>query len=55
MTDAEAAKERKPIVFGSDDDYQLQQALNHLKGKPVMIARGRTDAAAKPGTTAPTK
>ncbi len=54
LTDAEAAKERKPIVFGSGDDYQLQQALNHLKGKPVMVARG-TDAAAKPGTTAPTK
>jgi carboxyl-terminal processing protease len=28
----------KPIVFGSDDDYQLQQAVNHLKGKPVAIS-----------------
>jgi len=25
----------KPIVFGEKDDYQLQQALNYLKGKPV--------------------
>lgn len=55
MSDAEAAKERKPIVFGSDDDHQLQQALNHLKGKPVMVARGSNDPAAKPGTTAPAK
>lgn len=27
--------EIKPIVFGSKDDYQLQQALNVLRGKPV--------------------
>lgn len=28
-------RDLKPIEFGSADDYQLQQALNHLKGKPV--------------------
>jgi carboxyl-terminal processing protease len=28
-------KDTKPIEFGSADDYQLQQAMNHLKGKPV--------------------
>lgn len=28
--------EMKPIVFGEKDDYQLQQALNYLKGKPVI-------------------
>jgi carboxyl-terminal processing protease len=28
----------KPIEFGSDSDYQLQQALNHLKGKPVVTS-----------------
>lgn len=28
-------KEIKPIEFGGADDYQLQQAMNHLKGKPV--------------------
>lgn len=28
----------KPIEFGSADDYQLQQALNHLKGKPVATS-----------------
>jgi carboxyl-terminal processing protease len=28
----------KPIEFGSDSDYQLQQALNHLKGNPVVTS-----------------
>jgi carboxyl-terminal processing protease len=32
------AREIKPIEFGSDSDYQLQQALNHLKGKPVVTS-----------------
>jgi len=32
-------KDRKPIEFGSADDFQLQQALNHLKGQPVQIAK----------------
>ncbi len=31
-------KETKPIEFGSADDYQLQQAVNHLKGKPVATS-----------------
>jgi carboxyl-terminal processing protease len=28
--------------FGSDKDFQLQQALNHLKGKPVQISKTQT-------------
>jgi carboxyl-terminal processing protease len=38
---AESAKnaDLKPIVFGEKDDYQLQQALNYLKGKPVVQNR----------------
>ncbi len=32
------ARERKPIQFGSPEDYQLQQALNHLKGQPVAVS-----------------
>lgn len=32
------ARNPKPIEFGSDSDYQLQQALNHLKGKPVVTS-----------------
>ncbi len=28
--------------FGSDKDFQLQQALNQLKGKPVMVSKTQT-------------
>ncbi|MGB7183838.1 MAG: S41 family peptidase, partial [Burkholderiaceae bacterium] len=36
---------RKPVVFGSDDDYQLRQAMNHLKGLPVELAKSTDDKA----------
>ena len=36
------------VDFGSDDDFQLKQAMNHLKGAPVI-------AKAKPATTAQAK
>ena len=42
---AEKLKDLKPVEFGSADDYQLQQAMNHLKGKPVMVAKAKDDAA----------
>lgn len=29
---------RPRLEFGSDDDFQLQQAVNHLKGRPVQVA-----------------
>src|SRR5690554_2864209 len=50
---AEAAAEaanaaRKPIEFGSDDDYQLKQAFNHIKGLPVMVAKAADDKEAEP-------
>ena len=32
-------KTRKPLEFGSRDDFQLHQALNHLKGLPVQLAK----------------
>ncbi|MGA0954294.1 MAG: S41 family peptidase [Burkholderiaceae bacterium] len=36
---AEQAKPAtKPIEFGSEDDFQLAQALNHLKGQPVLTS-----------------
>lgn len=45
------AKKAKPVEYGSKDDFQLVQALNHLKGLPVKIAAGDvttdTDALAK--------
>ncbi len=48
----DAKAPRKPVVFGSDDDYQLAQALNYLKGKPVAVARPEPDpAAAAPAKT----
>ena len=36
-------RNRKPTVFGSKEDYQLQQAMNHLKGKPVVVAKSEKD------------
>ena len=30
--------ERRPPEFGSDKDFQLNQALNQLKGLPVKIS-----------------
>jgi carboxyl-terminal processing protease len=30
---------RKPVEFGSGADFQLAQALRHLKGEPVQLAR----------------
>lgn len=29
-------RERKPVEFGTADDFMLQQALNELQGKPVI-------------------
>ena len=31
--------ERKPPEFGSDKDFQLIQAINQLKGKPVQVSK----------------
>ncbi|SNS18100.1 carboxyl-terminal processing protease [Noviherbaspirillum humi] len=32
-------KKRKPLEFGGKDDFQLVQALNHLKGQPVQLSK----------------
>jgi carboxyl-terminal processing protease len=32
-------KKRKPLEFGTKDDFQLAQALNHLKGLPVKLSK----------------
>ncbi len=40
-------RDRKPIEFGSAEDYQLQQAMNHLKGAPVQVAKKESVADAK--------
>jgi len=31
--------ERRPPEFGSDKDFQLNQALNQLKGQPVLVSK----------------
>ncbi|UCE30935.1 MAG: S41 family peptidase, partial [Burkholderiales bacterium] len=41
----------RQIVFGSEDDHQLQQALNFLKGRPVAVAKTEAAAAASDTTT----
>ncbi|MDQ1814767.1 S41 family peptidase [Massilia sp. CCM 9210] len=33
------ARTRKPLEFGSKDDFQLAQALNHFKGLPVKLSK----------------
>ena len=37
------ASERRPPEFGSEKDFQLQQALNQLKGKPVLVSKTLTE------------
>ncbi len=43
----EASKDKsKPVKlpeFGAADDFQLQQALNRLKGKPVLVSKTQTE------------
>ena len=34
-----AERHRKPLEFGSSEDFQLQQALNHLKGLPMQLSK----------------
>jgi len=35
------AKKRKPLEFGSKEDFQLTQALNYLKGLPVQVVKAK--------------
>ncbi len=41
------ASERRPPEFGSDDDFQLRQALNQLKGQPVQASKTQTERPAE--------
>jgi carboxyl-terminal processing protease len=47
-----AKEQQRRYDFGSAEDFQLKQALNHLKGLPVETAKARESVAA---TTAPAK
>jgi carboxyl-terminal processing protease len=42
------AVERKLPEFGSDKDFQLQQALNRLKGLPVVASKTQTERKEEP-------
>lgn len=46
-------KKRKPLEYGSKEDFQLTQALNHLKGLPVKISKVKPEI--KADETADTK
>ncbi len=41
-------KKRKRLEYGSKDDFQLTQALNHLKGLPVKISKTKPEDRKKP-------
>jgi carboxyl-terminal processing protease len=40
-------RNEKPIELGGPDDFQLQQAMNHLKGLPVLAKADKPEAPAK--------
>jgi len=45
---AKAAQNQHRYEFGTADDFQLKQALNHLKGLPVDVAKTKESVAASP-------
>lgn len=38
-------KKRKPLEYGGPEDFQLAQAINHLKGLPVQVAKVKPETA----------
>lgn len=46
-------KKRKPLEFGGKDDFQLAQALNHLKGLPVILSKAKVEVKKEPGINQP--
>ena len=40
--------ERRPPEFGSDKDFPLMQALNRLKGKPVLVSKTQVERKDEP-------
>jgi carboxyl-terminal processing protease len=40
-------KAKPPAEFGSAEDFQLQQALNQLKGKAVLVSKTMTERKAE--------
>jgi len=48
---AKKAAPKAPIEFGSTEDFQLQQALNRLKGKTVVASKSMVERKAEADTT----
>jgi carboxyl-terminal processing protease len=46
-------KKRKPLEYGSKEDFQLAQALNYLKGKTVQLAKEGGEGKKAPDAAAP--
>ncbi len=47
-------KKRKPLEFGGKEDFQLAQALNHLKGQPVQLSKtAKVESKKEPTINAP--
>jgi carboxyl-terminal processing protease len=44
-----AERSRKPLDYGSATDFQLQQAILHLKGKPMQLSKSQKPALAHQG------
>ncbi|MBC7499914.1 MAG: S41 family peptidase [Herminiimonas sp.] len=44
------AKKRKPLEFGSKEDFQLAQAVNQLKGLPVQVSKVKVVESKKENT-----
>lgn len=42
-----AEKKRKPLEYGGKEDFQLAQALNHLKGLPMQLSKTKEEKAEK--------
>ncbi len=45
-----SAAPKAPIEFGSPEDFQLTQAINRLKGKPVMVSKTAVERKAEADT-----
>ncbi|MES2101727.1 MAG: peptidase S41, partial [Pseudomonadota bacterium] len=45
-----AAPAKAPVEFGSAEDFQLAQALNRLKGKPVLVSKTAVERKAEAET-----
>jgi carboxyl-terminal processing protease len=50
---AAPAVPQRRYEFGSTEDFQLRQALNHLQGRPVDVAKQRDSVATAPAAPVP--